>query len=145
MTHRPVIRLVIALMAASLGSATLVIAQGTPKSYTAPRTPWGDPDLQGKWPGTDLVGVPLQRDPKFGTRNRLSEEEFKARQEQFAKQEATDDADFDPEHPSGNPGDVGSPTSPPPHWLRRGTPAYIARLLVGPRDRGRPPRTPEAP
>ena len=29
--------------------------------YKAPRTPWGDPDLQGVWPGTDFVGVPLQR------------------------------------------------------------------------------------
>ncbi|HVS25099.1 MAG TPA: hypothetical protein VMU03_15320, partial [Gammaproteobacteria bacterium] len=32
--------------------------------YKVPRTPWGDPDLQGKWPGTHLVGVPVQRDEK---------------------------------------------------------------------------------
>ena len=29
----------------------------------APRTPWGDPDLQGIWPSTDMVGTPLQRPP----------------------------------------------------------------------------------
>ena len=84
MANRLAKRLVCALAAVVLGSATLVVAQGTPKTYSPPRTPWGDPDLQGKWPGTDLVGVPLQRDPKFGTRNRLTEDEFKARQEQFA-------------------------------------------------------------
>ena len=41
------------------------MGQGAPaptaKPYSVPRTPWGEPDLQGKWPGTDLVGVPMQR------------------------------------------------------------------------------------
>jgi len=138
--HRLVCAFVIGLFACS----ALLAAQGPSKGYSPPRTPWGDPDLQGTWPGTDLVGVPLQRDPKLGTRNRLTEEEFKARQEQFAKQEATDEADFDPDHPAGNPGDVGSPTSPPPHWLERGKPQYIASLIVDPPDGRIPPNTAEA-
>jgi len=29
------------------------------KAYVPPKTPWGDPDLQGLWPGT--VNIPLQR------------------------------------------------------------------------------------
>jgi hypothetical protein len=29
------------------------------KGYVPPKTPWGDPDLQGQWPGT--VNIPLQR------------------------------------------------------------------------------------
>jgi hypothetical protein len=29
------------------------------KGYVAPKTPWGDPDMQGLWPGT--VNIPLQR------------------------------------------------------------------------------------
>src|SRR3954469_15988305 len=144
MADRPLIRLVCALMAATLASATLLVAQGTPKNYTVPRTPWGDPDLQGKWPGSDLVGVPLQRDVKYGTRNRLTEEEFRAREAQFAQQEQTDNADFDPEHPVGTPGDVGSPTSPPPHWLERGKPQSIASLIVDPPDGRMPPATPES-
>ena len=142
--NRRACRLACALAAVVLGSATLVIAQGAPKSYSPPRTSWGDPDLQGKWPGTDLVGVPLQRDPKYGTRNRLTEEEFLARESQFSKQEETDNADFDPEHPVGNPGDVGSPTSPPPHWLERGKPQYIASLIVDPPDGRMPPATAES-
>ena len=58
----------------------------TSKSWTPPRTAWGDPDLQGFWPGTEFVGVPLQRADAFGTRNELTDEEFAARSAQFAKQ-----------------------------------------------------------
>lgn len=32
------------------------------------RTPWGDPDLEGTWPISSLMTVPLQRPPKFGDR-----------------------------------------------------------------------------
>ena len=44
-------------------------AQEPNSAYRAPRTSWGDPDLQGKWPGTNMGGVPLQRPESFGTRN----------------------------------------------------------------------------
>src|SRR5687767_3203366 len=36
--------------------------------YKAPRTPWGDPDLQGIWNGNDLQGVPTQRAQTVGNR-----------------------------------------------------------------------------
>jgi hypothetical protein len=29
--------------------------------FAAPRTPWGDPDLQGIWPGDHIVDVPFER------------------------------------------------------------------------------------
>ena len=138
MTNRPVIRIVCALLAALLGSAGLLVAQGTQKGYATPRTPWGDPDLQGKWPGTDLVGVPTQRDARFGTRNVLTEEEFQARKAQMERQQSEDLEDFDFASARGVPGQVGSPTSPPPHWLERGKPQYIASLIVDPPD-GRVP------
>jgi len=32
---------------------------GKPVTYKAPRTPWGDPDLQGVWSSDDLEGVPM--------------------------------------------------------------------------------------
>jgi hypothetical protein len=86
----------------------------TPGGYVVPRTPWGDPDLQGKWPGTALVGVPMQRDEKLGTRNVLTDEEFTAREAQFARQTEQDHADFDLESAADTPGgDVGGPVSPP--------------------------------
>jgi hypothetical protein len=37
----------------------------------APKTPWGDPDLQGIW--TDETDTPLQRSPKFGNQEFFTE------------------------------------------------------------------------
>jgi hypothetical protein len=114
-------------------------------SYSVPKTPWGDPDLQGKWPGTDMVGTPMQRDKKLGTRNVLTEAEYKQVQERFAKQAAQDKADFDLEHATSTPGgNVGGPVSPPPHWLERGKPQYQASLIVDPPDGRMPALTPAA-
>jgi hypothetical protein len=58
-------------------STTRVTGQGggsTPAA--AVRTPWGDPDLQGIW--HEELEVPLQRDPKYGDRQLLTDEEVKA-------------------------------------------------------------------
>jgi hypothetical protein len=112
------------------------------KDYTVPRTPWGDPDLQGKWPGVELVGVPMQRPASFGTRNVLTDEEFNERQARAAQQAERDSADFDLDAAAKTPGgDVGGPVSPPPHWLERGTPQRIASLIVDPPDGRMPPLT----
>ncbi len=44
-------------------------------AWVQPKTAWGDPDLQGLWPATDMINVPLQRNTSFGTRTVLTEEE----------------------------------------------------------------------
>src|SRR5687767_9875231 len=31
---------------------------GKPVDYKAPRTPWGDPDLQGVWSSDNMQGIP---------------------------------------------------------------------------------------
>jgi hypothetical protein len=115
---------------------------GAVPGYTPPKTPWGDPDLEGIWPGIELVGVPLQRDPRLGTRNWLTDEEFKQRQEAAARRA---ELDFEPIDvftvDTSSAGAVGSPTSPPPHWLERGTPQRIASLIVDPPDGRMPPTT----
>ena len=36
-------------------------ALAKPATYSAPRTPWGDPDLQGVWSSDEEAGVPLER------------------------------------------------------------------------------------
>src|SRR5262245_30629539 len=33
----------------------------TPKGWTQPKTPWGDPDIQGRWPISFVGSVPLER------------------------------------------------------------------------------------
>ena len=114
--------------------------------YTPPRTPWGDPDLQGIWPGTDMVGVPFERPQQFGTRLFLTEEEFKARETQAARQGELDVLDFDLEKPPAEIvalGDVGGATSPPPHWLERGVPSRQSSLIVEPANGRMPPMTPD--
>src|SRR5262245_6662264 len=133
------------LSLAVAGLLASVAAAQAPANYSVPKTPWGDPDLQGKWPGIELVGVPMQRAANLGTRNVLTEEEFKQQQERFARQAAQDEAEFDLDQATSTPGgDVGGPVSPPPHWLERGKPQHIASLIVDPPDGRMPPLTAEA-
>jgi hypothetical protein len=115
-------------------------------NYTPPRTPWGDPDLQGIWPGTDMVGVPFERPERFGTRLYLTDTELKERESQAAKQQELDVLDFDLQKPPAEIvalGDVGGVTSPPPHWLERGVPSRQSSLIVQPANGRMPPMTPE--
>ena len=44
-------------------------------SASSPRTPWGDPDLQGTWPGGPVFSVPFERAPELGTRRTLTNDE----------------------------------------------------------------------
>ena len=60
----------------STGSGT---SQG--KASTPPRTPWGHPDVQGRWTN-GMSGVPFERPPQFGTRELLDDEEFAKRQKE---------------------------------------------------------------
>jgi hypothetical protein len=48
--------------------------------WTAPRTPWGHPDLTGTFSSDDMRGVPLQRPAEFGERRYLTDEEFAERE-----------------------------------------------------------------
>ena len=49
------------------------------ETYTVPRTPWGHPDFQGSW--ENRTPTPLERDPQYGTREFLTEEEAAQRAE----------------------------------------------------------------
>ena len=74
---------VLAVLAALLllGAAPPVAGAQTSKPATSalPKTPWGDPDLQGTWPGGPVYSVPFERPPELGTRATLSNEEAAAR------------------------------------------------------------------
>jgi hypothetical protein len=114
--------------------------------YSPPKTPWGDPDLQGIWPSTDMVGVPFERPRQFGNRLFLTDAEFKSRQAQASKQAVLDVLEFDLEKPPADVvalGDVGGVTSPPPHWLERGQPSRQSSLIVAPSNGQMPAMTPE--
>ena len=72
--------LCLALIVIAITAGQALSPAKTVTPYAPPKTPWGDPDLQGVWPGTDMVGTPLERPRNFGTRNTLTEEEFSQRQ-----------------------------------------------------------------
>jgi hypothetical protein len=152
MLRRTIMQAALAVMmtlAALLGAVSLraqAPSDQAAAAYNPPRTPWGDPDLQGIWPGTDMVGVPFERPDQFGTRLFLTEEEFKARESQAEKQAKLDVLEFDLQKPPAEIvalGDVGGVTSPPPHWLERGLPSRQSSLIVEPTNGKMPAMTPE--
>ena len=55
---------------------------GAPVPYTTPKTPWGDPDLQGVWSSDDTSGIPRERPKELGTNLYLSDEAYAARVKQ---------------------------------------------------------------
>jgi hypothetical protein len=127
------------------------------KPYTPPKTPWGDPDIQGLWPGNDMVGTPLERDRNLGTRAFLTEEEFAKRVAFATEQEAIDTAEFVSRNPRIARGGVfvtcdqdpercrdGVRIGPPNYWDERGKPNKQASLIMDPPDGRIPPLTPEA-
>src|SRR5688572_23913248 len=102
---------------------------------SAPRTPWGDPDLQGTWTSEAELSVPFERPREFGDRQLLTEQEFITRRSQVQRQLDSDNSDFDLETADrSNAGAVGSATSPPPHWLERGKPSRRTSLVIDPPD-----------
>ena len=98
--------------------AALLAAVPVQTAGTTPRTPWGDPDIQGVWTSEPELGIPFERPTRFGERRELTDQEFAERVAQAGKQLQADTADFDIETAdTANAGAVGSATSPPPHWL----------------------------
>ena len=111
-------------------------------SWTVPRTPWGDPDLQGVWPGTDMMGVPQQRPTDVGERGALTDEEFTARREQVRRQEASESEEFVAPRGPGGRGGAGTGAGPG-HWGEHGQAQRQTSLVVDPPDGRIPPMTPE--
>jgi hypothetical protein len=126
------------------GPAASSAARATGPNYRVPRTPWGDPDLEGKWPSSRASGIPLQRAESLGTRDTLTDAEFADRAAQAERQKAQDLADFDFEHPSVPFGQVGGGQSPPQHWFERSAPQRQASLIVDPPNGRLPAMTPAA-
>jgi hypothetical protein len=55
---------------------------GAPTPYVTPKTPWGEPDLQGVWSSDDTSGIPRERPAEVGMRLYQTDEEFAARKKQ---------------------------------------------------------------
>src|SRR5262249_5716894 len=62
--------------------ATKKAADPAKKATAIPKTPWGDPDLQGVW--NDATSTPLQRPNGQSSKDILNDEEAAEFQEQLA-------------------------------------------------------------
>ena len=96
------------------------------KSWTIPRTPWGDPDLQGLWNNSTTTA--LEKPQAFEDKQFLSEAELTE-----LEQLAQDRADQPP-----RPGDTGSYNA---FWFDRGNLLSRTSLIIDPPNGKLPPRT----
>jgi hypothetical protein len=104
------------------------------KGYTAPKTPWGDPDLQGQWPAT--ANIPMQRPANLGTRATLTDDELKQREAQAARTAEGDSEEFVSSKDTVN-------INPPGYWVEHGKPNAQASLVVDPPNGRIPALTPD--
>src|SRR5262245_27886458 len=113
-------------------------AKSGAKTWILPKTPWGDPDLQGTWTSDDCIGTPMNRPVDLGQKLYLTEEEIAQRESQLARQAETDRQET-----------VGSnaraTTGPPGHWGERARrPCRQTSLVVDPPNGRAPDFLPEA-
>ena len=99
------------------------------RAWSAPRTAWGDPDLQGIWSNTTTT--PMERPADLAGREFLTEEERAARNPGSGIS-AEEQSDF---MPTGAYND---------YWLEKGELSLRTSLIVEPPDGRYPPRTPAA-
>ncbi len=131
MKHR--LRVPIALVV-MLGGTAGILAQDGRRAWTAPKTAWGEPDLQGTW--TNETITPFERPAAMANKPFLTKDEAAALEARAARQR--EDADT-----SAPPGDVGSYNQA---WFDSGTKVVStlqSSLIVDPPD-GRVPLRPEA-
>jgi hypothetical protein len=117
-------------LAAVLTLTWAVSARGADR-YTAPRTAWGDPDLQGQW--NSQTSTPLER-PLTGAlagKETLTDEEAESLEVEHL-------ANGDRPPAAGDPGTYNS------FWFDRGKALKRTSLLIDPPDGRVPAYTPEA-
>ena len=61
MKHRLLLSAVLALMAIPLAAQSVRQATNGTAAFTPPKTPWGDPDLQGIYTSDDYINVAFAR------------------------------------------------------------------------------------
>lgn len=98
-------------------------------TYTAPRTPWGHPDLRGIW--NNATTTPLERPSALAGKTVLNDAELAELTEEIARARNTDQTPRE-----GDPGTYNE------FWWERGKPINQTSLIVDPADGRLPPLTP---
>ncbi|MGE3507949.1 MAG: hypothetical protein AB7N65_03595 [Vicinamibacterales bacterium] len=117
--------------AGAAGSPRATAGTGVERAWVAPKTPWGDPDLQGSW--DNGTPTPLERPADLADREFLSDEEWKRRADEVANRAAT--------RPGNAAADVELAYDN--EWWDRGAPLKRTSLIVDPPNGKLPPLTPE--
>ena len=120
-----------AVLVADQAQVSAPTPAGAARAWTAPRTAWGDPDLQGTW--TNATMTPLERPADLAGKETLIGEELEQRNAQVAARSSTDR----PTRPgeTGNYNELG--------W-ERGKLVNRTSLIIDPPDGKLPSLTPEA-
>ncbi|MDP6582186.1 MAG: hypothetical protein QF681_16155 [Vicinamibacterales bacterium] len=127
-----------AFVAASSVIALVVLAPVAAAGQGAPRTPWGDPDLQGTY--TNKTTTPLERPDNLADREFLTEEEVAERER--AAVERNERLLLRPAEKTTVGGNVGAYNN---FWLDGGTrPTGRTSLIFDPPNGRLPALTPEA-
>ena len=119
--------LVAAIAVASMAPATAGGQARSPAAWTAPRTAWGDPDLDGVWNYATMT--PLERSAAFAGKDVLTAEEAAAFERQTIERQGVTN------------------NTAGPDWWDPGTQHLVNRrtsLIVDPPNGRLPPQTPEA-
>jgi len=122
-----------------VGPVRVAGAQTSRSSAWSERTSWGDPDLQGEWTSEGEYGVPIERPQQFGTRQFLTDDEYKKRLEEVRIRDERDLAPVDVLS-----GKVEGANAPIPHWREYNTTSRRTSLIIDPPDGRLPPRTAQA-
>jgi hypothetical protein len=117
-------------------SLTAVVAAGQAPAQRGPRTPWGDPDLQGLW--TNATITPFERPSNLSDKAVLTEQEAVEFEKQTLQARDADNRD------GGREADLGRAYNQ--FWYDRGTKVIGSRrtsLVTDPPDGRVPPLTPD--
>jgi hypothetical protein len=142
-------RVSLALVLSAVLASSFTMAGQTPGSlsnYRAPRTPWGDPDLQGTWNVATLT--PIERPDNVGGRMELTADEAREieRVEALRVQRGARPSDPNRAAPEAG-GGVGGYNNV---WIDRGDSAFMVNgkyrtsIIIDPPDGRIPPQTAEA-
>jgi len=123
-------------LAAALAFGAVTVGTQKPAGYKVPRTPWGDPDLQGNYTNLSEAGTPMERPAEYVGKNmdEFSREELTRIKKTLAAR--TINAFL-------------GPTEAPDNWWQPAYGQFVEKgsqlwLVTDPADGRIPPLTPEA-
>jgi hypothetical protein len=113
-------------------------------AQTGPRTPWGDPDIQGTWTTDDTIGVPIQRPPALGDKLFLTDADLAEQAARQAEARRAAQAAASQTTAPQTAGATAAPIGPPDHWGENASkPVRQTSFVVDPPDGRIPAVTPE--